>query len=242
MDCLVTGASRGIGKAIALRLAEDGGRIIVNYLRNEAAALEVCERIAARGGHGIPVQGDVRNPKSLKALVDIAQDELGGLDALVHNAAIGALAPMEKLRVSHWDLTLESSLRPFWLLSKLARPILRPGASIVGLSSLGSRRFTPGYAAMGAAKAGMEALTRQLAVELAPDLRVNTVCGGLVATDALDAFADGQRMARDVASVTPLGALTEPEHLADAVQFLCSGRSRWITGQVIVVDGGFSCI
>ncbi|MFT7520777.1 MAG: enoyl-[acyl-carrier protein] reductase III [Kiritimatiellia bacterium] len=242
MDCLVTGASRGIGRAIALRLAEEGGQILVNYLRNEAAALDVCAEIAERGGHGIAVQGDVRNPKALKALVQAAEDAFGGLDVLVHNAAIGALAPMHKIRVSHWDLTLESSLRPFWLLSKLARPILRPGGCIVGLSSLGSRRFTPGYAAMGAAKAGMEALTRQLAVELAPDIRVNTVCGGLVATDALQAFPDGEAMAAEVASITPMGSLTEPEHLADAVEFLCSSRSRWITGQVIVVDGGFSCL
>ena len=242
MDCLVTGASRGIGKAIALRLADEGARIIVNYLRNEAAAAEVCDLIAERGGRGVPVEADVRNPSALKRLVATAEAELGGLDVLVHNAAIGSLAPMEKLRTAHWDLTLESSLRPFWLLTKLARPILRPGGSIVGLSSLGSRRFTPGYVAMGAAKAGMEAMTRQLAVELAPDLRVNTVCGGLVATDALSAFPDGGRMAREVAAVTPLGALTEPEHLADAVHFLCSSRSRWITGQVIVVDGGFSCL
>lgn len=240
MDVLITGASRGIGRAIAERFGRDGHRVLVGYLRNEAQAEAACEFIRASGGQAWSIGGDVRNPEALKGLVDAAQSRFGGLDVLVHNAAIGALKPADRLRVSHWDLTLESSLRPFWLLTKLALPILRDGGSVVGLSSLGSVRYTPGYAAMGAAKAGLEALTRQLAVELAPRLRVNSVRGGLVRTDALAAFADGEALAAEVEAGTPMRALATPEDLAEAVAFLASGAARAITGQVVVVDGGFS--
>lgn len=240
MDVLVTGGSRGIGRAIVEELSEPGARILVNYLQDEGAARAACDAVGQAGGQAWPVQADVRSPDALKRLVQRAEQELGGLDLLVHNAAIGSIRPMDVLRVSHWDLTLESSLRPFWLLTRLALPLLREGSSVIGLSSLGSRRYTPGYAAMGAAKAGVEALTRQLAVELAPRIRVNSVCGGLVRTDALRAFADGEALAAEVAAQTPLGALAQPRDLARAVAFLASPAAASITGQILVVDGGFS--
>ena len=112
---------------------------------------------------------------------------------------------------------------------------------MIGLSSLGSRRFTPGYAAMGAAKGGLEALTRQLAVELAPQkVRVNTVCGGLIETETLDYFPDTEQLIKYAVEYTPLKRLGQPEDLARVVRFLVSEDAAWITGQVIVADGGFS--
>ena len=237
MTILVTGGSRGIGRAICLELAAPGRRILVNYLRNESAAQETATAVRSRGAEALVVQGNVRSEDDLKTLA-AAFDRV---DLLVHNAAVGALRAHDSMRTTHWDLTLESSLRPFWLLTKLA-PLV-DGASVIGVSSLGSRRFTPGYAAMGASKAGMEALTRQLAVELSPrGIRVNTVCGGLIETETLDYFPNKDEMIDFAVQRTPMGRLGQPEDLARVVAFLASEAAGWITGQVIVADGGFSVL
>ncbi|MEC8193934.1 MAG: SDR family oxidoreductase [Myxococcota bacterium] len=237
MNILVTGGSRGIGRAICLELAAPGRRILINYLRNEAAARETAAAVESRGAEALVVQGNVRSEDDLKLLAS-AFDRV---DLLVHNAAVGALRAHDAMRTTHWDLTLESSLRPFWLLTKLAP--LADGASVIGVSSLGSRRFTPGYAAMGASKAGMEALTRQLAVELSPrGIRVNTVCGGLIETETLDYFPDKEELVDFAVQRTPMGRLGQPEDLARVVAFLASEAAGWITGQVIVADGGFSVL
>ncbi len=237
MNILITGASRGIGAAIARVLAQPGRTIAVNYLQNEAAAKQVAADVEARGARAVLVQGDVRSEDDCKRLAAVFPE---GVDILVHNAAVGALKPFTKIRTSQWDLTMESSLRPFWLLTKLCT--LRDGANVIGISSLGSRNYIPGYAAMGAAKAGLEALTRQLSVELAPRVRVNTVCGGLVQTDALAYFPEGKVMLETAEKITPLGRVGTPEDIADAVSLLCDARAHWITGQVIVVDGGLSAV
>lgn len=237
MNVLVTGSSRGIGRAIAARLAVPGGHVVINYLRDEPAAQEAAVLVRARGATAHLVQANVRGEADLKRLAHT----LDRVDVLVHNAAIGALAPWDRMRTSHWDLTLESSLRPFWLLTRLAP--LPDGACVIGISSLGSRSYIPGYAAMGAAKAGMEALTRQLAVELAPRrIRVNTVCGGLVDTDALRHFPEGEQMRELALRITPLGRLGTPDDIAAAVALLVSPDAAWITGQVLVADGGLSLV
>lgn len=236
MNVIVTGASRGIGAATARAFAAPGRSILVNYLQSEEAAHAVAADVEARGARALVVQGDVRNEQHLKRLAETFDQ----VDVLVHNAAIGVLKPMDRIRTAQWDLTLESSLRPFWLLTRLCR--FGEGASVIGLSSMGSRQYIPGYAAMGAAKAGVEALTRQLAVELAPRVRVNTVCGGLVKTDALRYFVDGEKLVAFAEQATPLGRIARPEDIADAVVWLCDPRAAWVTGQVIVVDGGLSLL
>jgi enoyl-[acyl-carrier protein] reductase III len=239
MDVLVTGSSRGIGRAIAVDLAREGGRVVINYLMNEDAAAETAQLVRDAGGEPIVVQGDVRSEKDCKRLAAT----LDRYDVLVHNAAIGALKPTAKIRTPQWDLTLESSLRPFWLLTKLCLDFIAPGGSIVGITSTGSRKFVPGYSAMGAAKAGVEALTRQLAVELSPrKIRVNTVCGGLIDTEALRYFPERERMVEFATQYTPLGRMGQPQDMADAVRLLVSPQAAFITGQVLVVDGGLSLL
>ncbi len=239
MNVLITGSSRGIGRAIAVELARDGGQVVVNYLMNDEAAAETAALVERAGGTPVVVQGDVRSEKDCKRLAAT----LDSIDVLVHNAAIGALKPTEKIRTSQWDLTLESSLRPFWLLTKLCLDKLPSGSSVVGITSTGSRKFVPGYSAMGAAKAGVEALTRQLAVELSPrGIRVNTVCGGLIDTDALRYFPERERMVDFATTYTPLGRMGRPQDMADAVRLLVSPRAAFITGQVLVVDGGLSLL
>jgi len=237
MNVLVTGASRGIGRAVALHLASPGDVVVVNYLQNESAAEETAAGVRAKGAEARVVQGNVRSEADLKVLAR----SLESVDVLVHNAAVGALKPYDELRTSHWDLTLESSLRPFWLLTKLAP--LADGAHVIGISSLGSQRYIPGYAAMGASKAGLEALTRQLAVELAPrGIHVNTVCAGLVDTDSLRYLPAGADMKAVADAHTPLGRCGRPDDVAKVVRMLVSPDAAWITGQVIVADGGLSLI
>jgi enoyl-[acyl-carrier protein] reductase III len=239
MDVLVTGSSRGIGRAIAVELAREGGRVVINYLMNEDAAAETADLVRAVGGEPIVIQADVRSEKDCKRLAA----SLDRYDVLVHNAAIGALKPTEKIRTPQWDLTMESSLRPFWLLTRLCLDFMAPGGSIIGITSTGSRKFVPGYSAMGAAKAGVEALTRQLAVELSPrKIRVNTVCGGLIDTDALRYFPERERMVKFATQYTPLGRMGQPQDMADAVRLLVSPQAGFITGQVLVVDGGLSLL
>ena len=239
MDAIVTGSSRGIGRAIAVRLARHGGTIVVNYLVNEDKAQQTAQLVEEAGGNAVVVQANVRDPKDLERLAGT----LSAYDALIHNAAIGVLKPYDKIRPNQWDLTLESSVKPFWLLTKLVGERLVSGGAMVGLSSLGSRKHVPGYAAMGAAKGALEALTRQLAVELAPRrIRVNTVCGGLVNTDALDYFPDRDVMVATANEYTPLGRIGEPEDIAKAVELLLLPQASWITGQILVADGGWSLL
>jgi len=237
MNVLVTGGSRGIGRAIVLRFAAPGVKIVLNYLQNVEAAEATADLARAKGAEVMVIQANVRSEPDLKRLAAA----LPHVDVLVHNAAVGALKPHDQMRTSHWDLTLESSARPFWLLTKLAP--LADGASVIGLSSLGSRKYTPGYVAMGAAKGAMEAMTRQLAVELAPrGIRVNTVCGGLIDTDALKHFPQAEEMKALAVQITPMGRLGTPDDLAGVVAMLVSEDAAFITGQVIVADGGLSIV
>jgi len=251
---LVTGASRGIGKAIALRLAADGIDIAVGYLMNEDAAEEVAAAVRATAPEGAPrrraitVQGDIRSKDDLEQIVDTTATELGALDIVVANAALGVLKPALKIREPKWDLTMETITRSFLTLARLAHPHMatdatraRGGGRLLTLSSLGAHKTMAGYAAIGSAKAALETLVRYLAVELSGDgIRVNCLSGGPITTDALDyVMADPATRAR-VAAVTPLGRLGNPDDLAKVISFLCHPDSDWITGQTIIADGGLS--
>lgn len=240
---LVTGGSRGIGRAIALKLASWGAHVVINYQQDDRAAREVSEQVGALGRKAVAIRASVREVKALERLFDEVGSQFGVLDIFISNAATGALLPATELSKEAWKLTLETNSRAFFLGAKLAQALMTRGGSIVSISSLGSKRYIPGYAIVGASKAALESLTRTFAVEFAPlDIRVNCVSGGLVDTDALRHFPDYERMVDIAKERTPLGRVGHPEDIADVVCLLCTEEARWITGQVIVADGGFSLL
>jgi enoyl-[acyl-carrier protein] reductase III len=242
---LVTGSGRGIGRAIALRLAEGGADVCVNYVRNQAQAEEVVAQIQALGRRAFAVRANVGKTEDIDKLFDALQEQFGGLDILINNAASGFNRPALEQKVSGWDFTQNVNARALLFAAQRAVPLMeaRGGGSIISISSPGGQRVMPDYVAVGASKAALEALTRYLAVEFAGrNIVVNAVSPGLVETDALQFFSslkDGQVIPRAVAN-TPAGRLATPEDVAGVVAFLCTPTAAMIRGQIIVVDGGYT--
>jgi enoyl-[acyl-carrier protein] reductase III len=235
---LVTGGSRGIGRAIALRLARDGAsRVAIGYLRNDRAAEETAEELRGLGAEPVLVRGNVTSPRVLEAVA-----ELGPLDVLVHNAATGVIRPALETEDKHWDWTVNANARALLQLARVAAPQMRAGSSIVGISSLGAQRVLENYVLVGTSKAALESLVRYLAVELAPrGIRVNAVSGGVVETGALEHFPNREQMLA-AGAANPVGRLVEADDIAGAVAFLCSADAEMVRGQTLVVDGGFSLL
>ena len=241
---LVTGGSRGIGRAVVVRLAEAGARVLVNYVRNEQAAAETCAAVRARGGSVEAMAADVGNPGDVRRLVEWIRTGEPRLDAIVHAAAIGRFQPFLEVRPAEWSLALRTNAEALLLLVREALGVLAsPGGAVVALSSLGSRRYVPFYGAIGVAKAALEAAVRYLAVELAPrGIRVNAVAGGMIEGETLERFPQSDALRQAIVQRTPANRLGTPEEMADVVLFLCSARSSWLVGQTLVVDGGFSLV
>ncbi|MEZ5099720.1 MAG: SDR family oxidoreductase [Thermoleophilia bacterium] len=237
---LVTGGSRGIGREIALRFAEQGAaRVAIGYLRSDRAAEETAEALRERGAEPLLLRGNVGDPDKLAALLE----QVGELDVVVANAATGVIRPLLELEEKHWDWTLNANARSLFTLGRLAAPRMRQGGSIVAISSLGSQRVLDDYVLVGASKAAVEALVRYLAIELAPlGIRANAVSGGLVDTGALEHFPKREEMLAYYRERTPAGRLVEPPDIADVVCFLASPASSMIRGQTIVVDGGYALL
>jgi len=244
---LITGSGRGIGKAIALRLAAEGADVIVNFFRNREPAEQTAEAIRASGRRAELIRADVGDPDDLEKLFEQIKSTFGGLDILVNNAASGYNRPIMEQRVKGWDWTLNINARAALFASQLAAPLMqaRGGGAIVNISSLGAGRVLPDYVLVGASKAALESITRYLAVEFAPmGIAVNAVSAGVVETEALQHFsafradlADRMNQARER---TPAGRIVAVEDVAAVVAFLCSADATMIRGQVIVVDGGFT--
>jgi enoyl-[acyl-carrier protein] reductase III len=235
---LVTGGSRGIGKAIALRFASLGAtRVAVGYMRGDAAAEKTAEELRSRGAEPVLVRGNVA---STRVAEEVAA--LGPLDVLVHAAATGVIRPALETDDKHWDWTLSANARALLSLTRAAAPAMPQGASVVGISSLGSVRVLDNYTLVGVSKAALETLVRYLAVELAPrGIRVNAVSAGVVETGALEHFPNKDAML-EMGARNPVGRLVTPEDVAGVVTFLCSPEADMIRGQTVVIDGGWSLL
>lgn len=244
---LVTGSGRGIGRAIALRLAQAGADVIINYHRNTAPAEEIARQIRDLGRRALVVRANLAKVEDIDMLFEQAAAEFGGLDIFVNNAASGFNRPALEQKVTGWDWTMDVNARAYLFAAQRAAPLMekRGGGHIVAISSPGATRVMPDYVAVGASKAAVDALTRYLAVELAPkNIVVNAIAPGLVLTDALQHFAslsDPQVIDRAVAN-TPAGRVVTPEDVAGLVAFLCSPAAFMIRGQVIALDGGYTLV
>jgi len=236
---IVTGGSRGIGRAIALKLASLGAKVVVNYRVNAEAAQEVVEAIKAQGGEAIAVQADVRNADDAKRLVQTAQSTYGRLDILVNNAGIHRDNLLVRMSEEDWDAVMDTNLRGTFNCTKAAmRPMMKQRyGRIVNITSVSGLAGNPGQANYSAAKAGLVGFTKAVAKEVGPrKITVNAIAPGYITTDQT-AYLPEEWKAKAI-EMTPLGRAGSPEDIANAVAFLVSDEAGFVTGVVLRVDGG----
>ncbi|MBE0431608.1 MAG: enoyl-[acyl-carrier-protein] reductase FabL [Dehalococcoidia bacterium] len=238
---LVTGGGRGIGRAIALKLASQGADIVINFFRRRDTAEQTAKEVQALGVKAEIIRANVGDPAKIDEMFGVIGDKFGHLDILISNAASGVGRPIMEVDVKAWEWTMDINTRACLLCSQRAARLMEGrGGKIVSLSSLGSFLVWPTYAVVGVSKAALEALTRYLAIELAPlGICVNTVAASFVETEALKFYFDEQ-LGKDKLPITPAGRMVTTEDVANVVAFLCSEEAFMIRGQTIIVDGGFS--
>ena len=237
---LVTGASRGIGRAIALELGRAGCAVCVNYLNSRQAAQEVAETLRSQGCDAVAVQADVADGAAVVDMVRQAEKALGPVTVLVNNAGVAGQAQFQDITDEMWNRYLAVNLGGArnTIRAVLPHMLSEKSGAIVNISSIWGLRGASCEVAYACTKAAIIALTRSLAMELAPSgIRVNCVAPGVINTDMVQVL--GQETLRDLAEQTPLGRLGTPEDIAHAVAFLASDKASFITGQVLGADGGF---
>jgi 3-oxoacyl-[acyl-carrier protein] reductase len=238
-SALVTGGSRGIGKAIGLRLATQGADVAFSYKGNEVAARETAREIQALRRRALAIQGDVAQIESADAVVKTALDAFGKLDILVNNAGITRDDLIMRMSPEAWREVLETNLfGAFWMTKAVTRPMLKArGGRIINITSVSGQAGQTGQANYSAAKAGLIGLTKATARELASrGITVNAVAPGFVLTELTQDLPD--ELKQEITSRTPLGRFGTTEEVANAVAFLASDEAGYITGQVLAVDGG----
>jgi enoyl-[acyl-carrier protein] reductase III len=245
---LITGSGRGIGRVIAMHFARLGADIVVNFFRNRSLAETAAAEIRALGRNAWVVKADIGDLDDLNRLFDNVEQQAGGLDFLVCNAASGYNRPVMEQRPKGWEWTMNINARAALFAAQRAAPFMerRGGGAIVNISSPGAGRVLPDYVVVGASKAALEAVTRYLAVELAPkNIIVNAVSPGMVLTDALkhfDVVRQDENIIEQAVGRTPAGRLVTAQDVAEVVAFLCTPAASMIRGQIILIDGGYTLL
>lgn len=243
---LITGSSRGIGRALALSLAREGATVVVNYVRNAELAEATVREIEGLKSRAIAVQADMEQVDEIDRLFERVAAEFGRLDYFVSNAAASSFKKIVDLKAHNLDRSFDLNVRAFVLGAQRAVKLMRDGGRIVVLSSYGSIRAYPTYANLGSNKAAVEAYVRYMAVEFAPfGINVNAVNGGLIDTESCAYFYErvpGMAPMESVLSKVPKGRMGTAQEVADTIAFLLAPDSEYITGQTIAVDGGLSVI
>jgi enoyl-[acyl-carrier protein] reductase III len=240
---LVTGASRGIGRAIAKKLGAAGCDVVASYHNSHAAARSLCDEVKVMGRRSVAIQANVADADSVAQMFQAIGSQFDRLDVVVSNAASGVLRPVLDMTVKHWRWCLETNALALALLAQHAAPRMTGAGRIIALSSLGAGRALPDYGFVGASKAALESLVRTLALELGPrGIRVNAVSAGPVDTDALRAFPRREELLDQFTQRCPAGAPLTPEDVAGAVYLLCLPEAEMISGHTLVVDGGYSIV
>ncbi|AHK31710.1 2-hydroxycyclohexanecarboxyl-CoA dehydrogenase [Rhodococcus opacus PD630] len=240
---LITGGSRGMGQQLALKLGAKGANVVVNYRRDDESAQKTVAEIEAVGGTALALKADISDTESVQQLVDAAVERFGRLDVVVANAAASAFKPLMDIRAHHIEKTMGITIQGFLDLVRISLPHMRNGGRVLAVSGWDSFRALPLHGLLGAAKAGMESIVRNLAVELAGDgVTAVGVCPGPIDTDSFRLYAGDSwdDYAKNWLTQTPSGAYATPSEVADVMAFLCSPESVAINGQTIVVDGGLS--
>lgn len=239
---IVTGASKGIGASIALTLAKEGAKVIVNYSSSKEGAEKIVAKIKENGGNALAIQANMSDPKDIKRLFLEANKAFGKLDILVNNAGVYEFAPLDEITPEHFHKIFDLNVLGLVLATKEAVKYFKDGGNIVNISSIASTLAPPETAIYSASKAAVDVITKSLSKELGPkNIRINSINPGMIETEGTKtAGIMDSEWRKDVETKTPLGRIGQPTDISPAVVFLASNDSSWITGETLYITGGYA--